>query len=145
MGLGNSEGVAEDHYLMATDEDFDRAAGKATLKATLSALINAAQGWSPETRTAVPPAIARDTAVQIPPRGVEGTPYHAGKPRADDHGDTISDTGDPPRPCLVDSTPKTFMAGLPDAVRDQLQNLSPDMATTIRQLLAAVETERRRH
>lgn len=69
--VGNSEGVAEDHYLMATDEDFDRAAGKATLKATLSALINAAQAWSPETRTAVPPAIARDTAVQIPPRGVE--------------------------------------------------------------------------
>jgi hypothetical protein len=81
--------------------------------------------------------------LSIPPRGVEETPYHAGKPRADDHGDTISDTGDPPRPCLVDSTPKTVMEGLPDAVRDQLQNLSPDMATTIRQLLAAVESEQR--
>jgi len=69
--VGNSEGVAEDHYLMATDEDFERAAGKATLKATLSALISAAQAWSSETRTAVSPAIARDTAVQIPPRGVE--------------------------------------------------------------------------
>ena len=69
--VGNSEGVAEDHYLMATDEDFDRAAGKATLKATLSALVMAAQAWSGEKETAVSPAIARDTAVQIPPRGVE--------------------------------------------------------------------------
>ena len=75
--VGNSEGVAEDHYLMATDEDFDRAAGKATLKATLSALVTAAQAWSGEKETAVSPAIARDTAVlsglKVPPRGVEGT------------------------------------------------------------------------
>jgi integrase len=69
--VGNSEGVAEDHYLMATDEDFDRAAGKATLKATLSALISAAQALAPETRKAVSPATAKDTAVQVPPRGVE--------------------------------------------------------------------------
>lgn len=101
------------------------------------------QVTSPETESAVSPAFARDTADKVPPRGVEETPYHAGKPRADDHGDTISDTGDPPRPCLVNSTPKTVMEGLPDAVRDQLQNLSPDMATTIRQLLAAVESEQR--
>ena len=44
----------------------------------------------------------------------------------------------------MDSTLKTVTAGLPDAIRDQLRNLSPGMATTIRQLLAAVETERRR-
>jgi len=69
--VGNSEGVAEDHYLMATDEDFERAAGKATLIPTLSALVAAAQALSPETRKAVSPAIAKDTAVQIPPRGVE--------------------------------------------------------------------------
>jgi len=56
--VGNSEGVAEDHYLKATDEDFDRAAGKATLKATLSVLISAAQAWSPETKKAVSPAFA---------------------------------------------------------------------------------------
>ena len=56
---------------MATDEDFDRAAGKATR----SALITAAQTWSPENEPAVSPAIARDTAVlsdlKVPPRGVE--------------------------------------------------------------------------
>jgi integrase len=69
--VGNTEGVAEDHYLMATDEDFARAAGKATLKATLSSLISAAQALAPETRTAVSPAIAKDTAVEVPPRGVE--------------------------------------------------------------------------
>jgi hypothetical protein len=48
---------------MATDEDFERAAGKATLKATLSALISATQAMSPETRTAVSPTFAKDTAV----------------------------------------------------------------------------------
>jgi hypothetical protein len=56
---------------MATDEGFDRAVGKAIR----SALINAAQAWSPETRTAVSPAFTRDTAVpsglKVPPRGVE--------------------------------------------------------------------------
>jgi hypothetical protein len=36
--VGNSEGVAEDHYLMATDEDFERAAGKSgTESGTVSA------------------------------------------------------------------------------------------------------------
>jgi len=141
--LGNSREVAEDHYLMVRDSDYERVTSEAVQNPVHSVAVPDLQEPSLEKETAVSPAIARDTADKVPPRGVEETPYHAGKPGADDHGDTISDTGDPPRPCLMDSTPKTVMAGLPDAVRDQLQNLSPDMATTIRQLLAAVETERR--
>jgi hypothetical protein len=73
--VGNTEEVAEDHYLIARDEDFDLAAGKATPKTTLSAFITAAQALSPETRKAVSPATVKDTAVSVPPRGVERRPF----------------------------------------------------------------------
>lgn len=89
--MGNTEGVAADHYLMATDEDFDRAAGKATLKATLSALISAAQTVSLQTRTTVSPAIAKDTVVEIPPRGVERNEDTAEKTTEPSRGDVGSD------------------------------------------------------
>ena len=69
--LGNSREVAEDHYLMATDEDFLRAAGKVTLMAPPALLVMSRHESSPESETAVSPAFAKDTAVQIPPRGVE--------------------------------------------------------------------------
>jgi hypothetical protein len=69
--LGNSREVAEDHYLMATDEDFDRAAGFPAPFPAPSTLVGAHQASPPETRTAVSPAIAKDTAVSVPPRGVE--------------------------------------------------------------------------
>jgi hypothetical protein len=62
--------VAEDHYLMPTDEDFDRAAEKPTRNPTLSALMAAAHAMSPDKRKAVSPAIANDTAVEVPPRAV---------------------------------------------------------------------------
>jgi integrase len=68
--LGNSREVAEDHYLMATDEDFLRAAGKVTPTAPPASLITARHESSPEKETAVSPAFAKDTAVQIPPRGI---------------------------------------------------------------------------
>jgi hypothetical protein len=60
-----------DPKVEAANRALERAAGKATLIPTLSAIIAAAQALSPETRTAVSPAIAKDTAVQVPPRGVE--------------------------------------------------------------------------
>ena len=73
--IGNSEKVAEDHYLMPTDEDFLRAASRPsaipTPDPTPSALARANQGSSAEKETAVSPAIAKNTAVLVPPRGVE--------------------------------------------------------------------------
>jgi integrase len=82
--LGNSREVAEDHYLMVTDADYARAAAdpaaesaasnslsEAVQKAVQSVAVLANQEPSPETETAVLPAIADCTAVQVPPRGVE--------------------------------------------------------------------------
>jgi len=82
--IGNSREVAEDHYLMVTDADYARAAAlpasestakntlsKAVQKAVQSAAVSTTQGPSVEKETAVSPAIAKDTAVQVPPRGVE--------------------------------------------------------------------------
>jgi hypothetical protein len=73
--IGNSEKVAEDHYLMPTDEDFLRAASRpsaiATPDPTPSTLATARQASSSEMQTAVSPAFASDTAVSVPPRGVE--------------------------------------------------------------------------
>ena len=69
--LGNSREVAEDHYLVETDDDFDRAAGKAVQNPVHSDAASGLQTPSDENKTAVLPAFANNTAVQIPPRGVE--------------------------------------------------------------------------
>ena len=73
--LGNSKEVAEDHYLMVTPEDIVRAVSVPssipTPNPTPSTLVLAHQESSAEKETAVSPAFAKDTAVQIPPRGVE--------------------------------------------------------------------------
>jgi len=69
--LGNSREVAQDHYLMVTDEDFDRAARKAVQNPVHSDAVSGLQTPSDENETAVLPAFANNTAVEIPPRGVE--------------------------------------------------------------------------
>jgi integrase len=69
--LGNSREVAEDHYLMVTDDDFDRAAGKAVQNPVHSDAVSGLQTPSDENETAVLPACANNTAVEVPPRGVE--------------------------------------------------------------------------
>ena len=69
---------------MVTDEDYRRASAEtssesaakdplsqAVQKAVQSATVSGRQEPSPEKETAVLPAIADYTAVQIPPRGVE--------------------------------------------------------------------------
>ena len=78
--LGNSREVAEDHYLMVTDDDYRQAAAssaavdplsEAVQKAVQSAAVSGSQPSSPEKESAVSPAVADYTADQIPPRGVE--------------------------------------------------------------------------
>jgi integrase len=82
--LGNSREVAEDHYLMVTDEDYARASAartpsqtgtdpfsEAVQKAVQSAAITSIHEQSLETQAAVSPASASNTAARIPPRGVE--------------------------------------------------------------------------
>jgi integrase len=65
--IGNSEKVAREHYLQITSDLCRRATQNATHQGG-AIECNALQ---PETRTTVSPAFAKDTAVQIPPRGVE--------------------------------------------------------------------------
>jgi hypothetical protein len=65
--IGNSEAVAKKHYLQMTEEDFEKATQIPTHGFTALGCTNLHQ----ETRTAVSPAFARDTAVKVPPRGVE--------------------------------------------------------------------------
>jgi hypothetical protein len=97
--LGNSREVAEDHYLMVTDADYARAStepaatastedpvSKAVQKAVQSATVSNRQEPSAEKEAAVSPAFAKDTAVQIPPRGVEETQYSAKKPVQPEEG-----------------------------------------------------------
>jgi integrase len=69
--LGHSREVAEDHYLMLTDEDFLEDAEDTVPKTVLPAGVTNGQEQSPEKETAVLPAFADCTAVQVPPRGVE--------------------------------------------------------------------------
>jgi hypothetical protein len=82
--IGNTEKVAEDHYPMVTDEDFQRAASRPsaipTPEPTPSTRVTAHQESSPETTTAASPGIPRDTAVSVPPRGVEQNRFRPRKP-----------------------------------------------------------------
>jgi len=65
--LGNSKKVAEDHYLQVTPEHIR----KATQIPTHGATAEGCKRLQAETETTVSPADAKDTVVQIPPRGVE--------------------------------------------------------------------------
>ena len=65
--IGNSEVVAKKHYLQMTDEDFEKATQIPTHGFAALGCTNLHQ----ETKTAVSPAFARDTADKVPPRGVE--------------------------------------------------------------------------
>ena len=65
--LGNSEKIADDHYLQVIPDHIRKATQNPTHQ--FSALSGTER--SPETRKDVSPAIAKDTSVQIPPRGVE--------------------------------------------------------------------------
>ena len=65
--IGNSAEVARKHYLQVTEEHFEKATSNPTSR------MHADGGIRQQTpkKTAVSPAFANDTAVQIPPRGVE--------------------------------------------------------------------------
>jgi integrase len=65
--IGNSPDVARRHYLQVTEEHFK----KATSNPTSPMHAQGRRGPHAENETAVSPAIAKDTAVQVPPRGVE--------------------------------------------------------------------------
>ncbi len=64
--LGNSQEVAQDHYLMVTDEDFARAAGSALHNPVHSSAVRGLQ-WPPyEKETAVSPRLRRIRLFRYP-------------------------------------------------------------------------------
>jgi integrase len=65
--IGNSPDVARRHYLQVTEEHFK----KATSNPTSHMHADGSTRRQTENRTAVSPAFANDTAVSVPPRGVE--------------------------------------------------------------------------
>ena len=76
--LGNSARVAQKHYLQVTDLDYE----KATHKATHQDGPGRSMGGHADTETAVSPAFAKDTAVEIPPAGIEPAAYGLGNRRS---------------------------------------------------------------
>jgi len=65
--IGNSVRVAQKHYLQITDADFE----KATSNPTSPMHAHGGTRRHAEQKTAVPLAFANDTAVQVPPAGIE--------------------------------------------------------------------------
>jgi len=76
--IGNSERVARRHYLQVTDADFE----KATSNPTSPMHADGRTGPHVEKETAVTPAFADYTAVQIPPAGIEPATYGLGNRRS---------------------------------------------------------------
>ena len=69
--IGHTEAVARDHYLKVTDEDYDRASGKAAQNPAHSASVRSHQGPSQETETKENPVKASNRKNPIPPAGFE--------------------------------------------------------------------------
>jgi integrase len=76
--IGNSFEVAKRHYLQVTDADFE----KATSNPTSHMRADGGMSRHAQKKTAVPPAIADCTAVQIPPAGIEPATYGLGNRRS---------------------------------------------------------------
>ena len=62
--------VAQKHYLQVTEADYEKAA-KATQNPTHHSVRRGCVGVRPGNETAVSAAFAMDTAVQVPPAGIE--------------------------------------------------------------------------
>ncbi len=72
--IGNSVRVAERHYLQVTDTDYEKATSNPTSHMH-------APGGTPrhdEQKTAAPPAITEDAAVQVPSTGIEPVTFSSG-------------------------------------------------------------------
>ncbi len=77
--IGHTAAVARDHYLKVTDEDYDRASGKAAQNAAHSALVRRRQGPSQETESKENPVKASNRKNPIPPAGFEPATPALGK------------------------------------------------------------------
>ena len=69
--IGNSQAVADAHYNMVTDADFEKATSYPAQNPAQTGAINRPQKRSRRKKTAVTPAKQECTTVYAPPRGVE--------------------------------------------------------------------------
>ncbi len=76
--MGNSRQVAEDHYLMPTDADFERASKNPVQIPVQSQPITGSQETAEDARPTVLPAIACYTGVQVPSTGIEPVTFNFG-------------------------------------------------------------------
>ena len=77
--IGHTAAVARDHYLKVTDEDYDRASGKAAQNPAHSASVRRRQGPSQETESKENPVKASNRKNPIPPAGFEPATPALGK------------------------------------------------------------------
>ena len=77
--IGHTAAVAQDHYLMLTDDDFDMASGKAAQNPAHSASVSSHQGPSQEPETKENPVKASNRKNPIPPAGFEPATPALGK------------------------------------------------------------------
>jgi integrase len=161
--IGHSKEVADAHYAMVTDADFDRAtatlppatpaaSGGRTAPGEQSAsdspiypAQNPAQSGADLERQEpadlekepVSLAFAGDTGSLVPPRGVEQTQWSPKETGGNIDGDTICETSSQPERCHGLGDPAAVLSELPNCVRNQLAGLSPEMIAEITRILAA--------
>jgi hypothetical protein len=120
--LGNTSKVAKDHYLQVTPDHIR----EATQKATHHPVATACNTLQARNESAVSPAFAKDTAVQIPPRGVEESRFHSENSPAQPHGDHFSAPSPSTSPALL------LTDDIPDWVKQQIASLPSEVVATLR-------------
>ena len=76
--IGNSEQVANDHYLMPTDADYERASKTAVQIPVQSVTAPESQGLSGDQLPPIMPASGCYTGVQVPSTGIEPVTFSSG-------------------------------------------------------------------
>jgi hypothetical protein len=132
--IGNSMKVAQKHYLQITDADYE----KATSNPTSHTHAHGGIRRHAEQKTAVPLAFANDTAVQVPPAGVEQTRSYTRKPQPRTKGDVKSDVASARSQVLGSEAPSPEILKL----ATQLASLPPDALAALRVLLGERPTGR---
>jgi hypothetical protein len=98
---------------------------------TPSALFLAHQESSAEKEAAVSPAFAKDTAVQIPPRGVEETRSHPRKSSPQQHSDPNSDPTTAAARTSVLDVHRLLPDGTSERVQQQVASLPAEVIAAL--------------
>jgi hypothetical protein len=125
--LGNTSKVAKDHYLQVTPDHIR----EATQKATHHPVATACNTLQARNESAVSPAFAKDTAVQIPPRGVEETRSHPRKSSPQQHSDPNSDPTTAAARTSVLDVHRLLPDGTSERVQQQVASLPAEVIAAL--------------